>query len=164
MSVTGSTRFDPVLHHRVVDFLVEYCWLIDNNELERWADCFDEDGCYEIIPRDNLERGLALPLMSCQNKAMAQDRVLALRIANEYNIHWDRHLVSPPRIINVTGDLVDLEASFMVAQTDNGGSARLFASGCYRDRLRLTEDSVFIKRKTVVLDNFCVPTLIATPL
>lgn len=159
-----SVNIDPVLRGRITDFWVRYCWLIDNDKLEQWTECFDDDGRYEILPRNNADRGMALGLMTCRNKAMIQDRVLALRVANEYNIHHDRHMLMPPLISEISGDRIELEANFMVAQTDQGGNTRLFAAGAYRATLRLNGESLWIKQLTVILDSFCVPTLIATPL
>jgi anthranilate 1,2-dioxygenase small subunit len=95
---------------------------------------------------------------------MLEDRVLALREANKYNIHTDRHLIGLPRITDTQGSFVAVEASFVVFQTDVEGESRLFATGLYQDTLVLAGGELRIADKLVLLDTFAVPHLLATPL
>jgi anthranilate 1,2-dioxygenase small subunit len=116
------------------------------------------------MPRENWQHGLPAALMFCDSRAMLEDRVLALRKANKYNIHTDRHLIGLPRITDTQGSLVAVEASFVVFQTDVEGESRLFATGLYRDTLVLAGGDLRIADKLVLLDTFAVPHLLATPL
>ena len=50
----------------------------------------------------------------------------ALREANKYNIHTDRHVIGLPGILD---DGLAAEAPFAVYQTDQEGETRLFATG-----------------------------------
>lgn len=146
------------------ELLIEYGWLIDNDKLEEWAELFTEDARYDIIPRENYDRGLPLCLVSCKNRAMIRDRILTLRVANEYNIHYDRHIIGPAKIIEQDQRSVRIEANYLVLQTDQGGNSKVFSTGAYRDLLILDNGRMRIKDKVVVVDTFCVPTLIATPI
>ena len=92
---------------------------------------------------------------------MLEDRIRALREANKYNIHTDRHVIGLPRILD-NGLMV--EAPFAVFQTDQEGETRLFATGLYRDRLEPSGQRLKIRDKLILLDTFAVPTLLATPL
>ncbi len=92
---------------------------------------------------------------------MLEDRLRALREANKYNIHADRHVIGLPRIFD---DGLTAEAPFAVYQTDQEGETRLFATGLYRDRLMPAGSRLRIRDKLVLLDTFAVPTLLATPL
>ena len=92
---------------------------------------------------------------------MLEDRIRALREANKYNIHTDRHVIGLPRIID---DGLAVEAPFAVYQSDQEGETRLFATGLYRDRLEIVGRALKIRDKLVLLDTFAVPTLLATPL
>ncbi|MGH7094796.1 MAG: hypothetical protein ACREFB_14835 [Stellaceae bacterium] len=89
---------------------------------------------------------------------------MALREANKYNIHTDRHLIGLPRILGGSGGEISAEAPFAVRQTDQEGEGRLFAAGCYRDRIVREAGALRFSDKLVVLDTFAVPTLLATPL
>ena len=92
---------------------------------------------------------------------MLEDRLRALREANKYNIHTDRHVIGLPRILD---DGLAAEAPFAVYQTDQEGETRLFATGLYRDRLARVGSRLKIRDKLILLDTFAVPTLLATPL
>src|SRR6201987_2915130 len=133
--------------------LAEYGALIDAAKFEEWLDLFAEECCYRIIPRENFDRGLPAALVFCDSRAMLEDRIRALREANKYNIHTDRHIIGLPRILD--GGL--LEAPFAVYQTDQEGETRLFATGLYRNRLASSKQRLKIRDKLVLLETLPVP-------
>jgi anthranilate 1,2-dioxygenase small subunit len=143
------------------DLLAEYGALIDAAKFDEWLDLFSEECRYQICPRENFDRGLPAALVFCDSRAMLEDRIRALREANKYNIHTDRHLIGLPRIC---GDSLVVEAPFAVYQTDQEGESRLFATGLYRDTLAAVGQRLKIRDKLVLLDTFAVPSLLATPL
>ena len=145
----------------VWDLLAEYGALIDTAKFDEWLDLFAEECRYQIVPRENFDRGLPAALVFCDSRAMLEDRIRALREANKYNIHTDRHVIGLPRVFE---DGLALEAPFAVFQTDQEGGTRLFATGLYRDRLEILGRGLKIRDKLVLLDTFAVPTLLATPL
>ena len=145
----------------VFDLLAEYGALIDTAQFDEWLDLFAEECRYRIVPRENFDRGLPAALVFCDSRAMLEDRIRALREANKYNIHTDRHVIGLPRIFE---DGLALEAPFAVFQTDQEGETRLFATGLYRDRLEISGRDLKIRDKLILLDTFAVPTLLATPL
>ena len=145
----------------VCELLAEYGALIDMAKFDEWLDLFAEECRYQIIPRENFDRGLPAGLVFCDSRAMLEDRIRALREANKYNIHTDRHVIGLPRIFE---DGLALEAPFAVFQTDQEGGTRLFATGLYRDRLEILGRGLKIRDKLVLLDTFAVPSLLATPL
>ena len=82
------------------DLFAEYGALIDAAKYDEWLDLFAEECRYQIIPRENFDRGLPAALVFCDNRAMLEDRIRALREANKYNIHTDRHVIGLPRILD----------------------------------------------------------------
>ena len=148
-------------HAAVCDLFAEYGALIDTAKFDEWLDLFAEECRYQIIPRENLDHGLPAGLVFCDSRAMLEDRIRALREANKYNIHADRHVIGLPRIL---GNGLSAEAPFAVYQTDQEGETRLFATGLYRDRLVLVGSRLKFRDKLVLLDTFAVPSLLATPL
>jgi anthranilate 1,2-dioxygenase small subunit len=144
------------------DLLAEYGALLDQSRYDEWLGLFAAECRYRVVPRENHERGLAAGLIYCDSRAMLEDRIMALREANKYNIHSDRHLIGLPRLADA--DLLVIEAAFAVYQTDQEGATRLFATGLYRDRLEAAHHRLKISDKLVLLDTFAVPTLLATPL
>ena len=145
----------------VTDLLAEYGALIDMARFDEWLDLFAEECRYQIVPQENFDRGLPVALVFCDSRAMLEDRIRALREANKYNIHTDRHVIGLPRMLD--GGL-SIEAPFAVYQTDQEGETRLFATWLYRDHI-VAEDGVLkFRDKLVILDTFAVPSLLATPL
>ena len=145
----------------ICDLLAEYGALIDIAKFDEWLDLFAKECRYQIVPRENFDRGLPAALVFCDSRAMLEDRIRALREANKYNIHTDRHVIGLPRIFE---DGLKVEAPFAVFQTNQEGETRLFATGLYRDRLEILGRGLKIRDKLILLDTFAVPTLLATPL
>lgn len=146
------------------DLLAIYGALIDAAEFDAWLGLFAQACSYHILPRENHEQGLPAALVFCDSRAVLEDRIRALREANKYNIHTDRHLIGLPRVTGKEGDETLVEAPFIVCQTDQDGETRLFATGLYRDRIAFESGSLKIRAKLVLLDTFAVPSLLATPL
>lgn len=146
------------------ELFVAYGALIDAGEFDGWLGLFAERCTYHIMPRENYERGLPAGLVFCDSRAVLEDRIGALREANKYNIHWDRHLIGLPRLVGEEGGEALVEAPFAVFQTDQEGETRLFATGLYRDRIVGDTGALKFRDKLVLLDTFAVPSLLATPL
>jgi anthranilate 1,2-dioxygenase small subunit len=144
--------------------LADYAWYIDQDRLEEWLDFFTEDAVYKIVPRENVEQGLPLTLFIAENKNMLRDRVVSLRRANIYNIHYDRHLLSAIRVVADGDAECAVEASFAVFHTDQEGESRIFSVGAYRDKIVFVGERALIKEKIVVVDTAAVRTLLSTPL
>jgi anthranilate 1,2-dioxygenase small subunit len=148
----------------VYDLLAEYGGLVDAAKYDEWLGLFAEECRYQIVPRENYDRGLPAALIFCDSRAVLEDRIRALREANKYNIHNDRHVIGLPRILGARDDELVIEAPFAVYQTDQEGETRLFAAGLYRDHLGPGECGLKIRDKLILLDTFAVPSLLATPL
>jgi len=143
----------------VADLYAEYGALLDAGEYDAWLALFAAACRYVVMPWENHRLGLPAGLIYCDSRAVLEDRIRALREANKYNIHTDRHLIGLPR---AAGDAV--EAPFAVYQTDQEGATRLFATGLYRDRLVAEGGGPRFADKLILLDTFAVPSLLATPL
>jgi anthranilate 1,2-dioxygenase small subunit len=148
----------------VLDLLAEYGALLDLAQYDAWLGLFAKTCRYRVVPRENWERGLPAALIFCDSRAMLEDRIMALREANKYNIHSDRHLIGLPRGLRPEGEGLAIEAPFAVYQTDQEGETRLFATGLYRDQLERSGSGLKIRDKFILLDSFAVPSLLATPL
>jgi anthranilate 1,2-dioxygenase small subunit len=145
----------------ICDLLAEYGALIDLAQFDEWLALFAEECRYQVMPRENYDRGLPAALVFCDSRAMLEDRIRALREANKYNIHTDRHIIGLPRLFD---DRLLVEAPFAVYQTDQEGETRLFATGLYRDRIEMGGRGPKIRDKLILLDTFAVPSLLSTPL
>lgn len=153
------------VRHLVSDLFAEYTHRIDANELEQWLDLFTADADYRIVLRENVEQGLPGIIMWCDSRNMLRDRVESYRHVNEYNLHWDRHVIGPARFLAHAGGTWTVEASYILAQTaQENGETRLFSVGLYRCEVRIEDGAALFSRVEVVADTGLVPTLLATPI
>ena len=159
-----AARAMPAARAEIQDLLAEYGGLLDAGHYDEWLGLFAGECRYNVVSRENYDRGLPAALIFCDSRAMLEDRIMALREANKYNIHTDRHLIGLPRLRPPEDRAIIIEAPFAVFQTDQEGATRLFATGLYLDRLDTAGGGLRIRDKLVLLDTFAVPTLLATPL
>ncbi len=157
------TAIDPAVKARIERLVVDSAMFIDRDELDAWVDCFEPDGRYIVMPRENRILGHPVGVIHCENRARIEDRIVCLRHANKFNPHFDRHILSPSRINAVDDGVAEVETSFLVVQTSKTGESRLFCAGCYEDRIRIRDAAAKFAERIAVLDTFSVPTLLATP-
>lgn len=148
----------------VFDLLAEYGLAIDQDRLDDWTALFTEDCDYRVISRENEEQGLPNVMIWCDNRDMLLDRVDSYRHVNEYNLHWDRHVIGLPRHVGQVDGLWVVEAAYSAFQTTLEGETRLFSVGRYRFGLRVDAGVARIRSALVVADTGLIPTLLATPL
>jgi anthranilate 1,2-dioxygenase small subunit len=103
-------------------------------------------------------------LIWCKGKDMLADRITSYRHVNEYNLHWDCHTISAPRIQADVEDTWRVEASYSLFQTNPEGQSRLFSVGRYRARVVVDGAAARFKAMLVVADTGSIPTLLATPI
>ncbi|MFO1081001.1 MAG: aromatic-ring-hydroxylating dioxygenase subunit beta [Reyranellaceae bacterium] len=152
------------LHEAIRALQYRYGRLIDDDKLEDWPGLFAESGVYKVIPRENLRREPALPVLYCDGRGMMVDRVRSLRKANVYNLHWGRHVITNVELLAARDDVYEVAACFTVYQTDLEGQTRLFAVGQYRDVIEARGGELLFREKIAVLDTFNIPNLLAVPL
>lgn len=148
----------------IADLMADYGLLIDEDRLEDWVELFAEVSSYKIVARENVEQGLPQILVWCANKAMLRDRITSYRHVNEYNLHWDRHVIGAPRIRGERDGVWSVEAGYSLFQTDLEGQSRLFSVGRYVDTIVLDAGVARFRDKLVIVDTASIPTLLATPI
>jgi anthranilate 1,2-dioxygenase small subunit len=140
--------------------MAEYGMALDEDRLEDWVELFIDDCDYRVVTRENVEQNLPNVLMWCDNRNMLRDRVESYRHVNEYNPHYDRHVIGPLRMLGET----TFEASYSLFQTDLEGNSRLFSVGRYRVEAVLEDGGARLKTVLVIADTGTVPSLLATPI
>ena len=109
---------DAEAARRAIEALIhDYAHAIDDDRLEEWPDFFAEDCRYRVISRESLDSGLPVGIMTCEGIGMLRDRILALRVANIYEPHVYRHLISAIRIDERAGDTYRVRTGFAVIRT-----------------------------------------------
>ena len=155
-----STDVRDAIH----DLMADYCHYIDDDRLEEWLDFFTEDCIYKILSRENVENDLPLELLSCRNKNMLRDRILSLREANIYNIHFDKHILGAVRILAEENGAYRVQANYTVYQSNQDGVSELFNVGTYRDLIVFADGKPLFKEKIAIADTFGIPRLLSTPI
>ncbi len=120
----AAPGLDPpaALRLRLGNLYCAYGDALDEGALERWPDFFTEECRYQVIPRDNLDRGLPIALIYCESRDMLADRVTAIRETALYVPRLMRHFVSNIRLraIGAGRDAPDRE---LCAVPDHGRPA-----------------------------------------
>ena len=157
---------DIDLQLAVENLLARYVHALDEDRLEDWPGFFVENGCYRITTAENHERGLPLPVLYADSRAMLRDRVSALRHANIYEPQRYRHLVSATLVERRAEGAAHAISHFQVLRIMHTGESMSFASGRYLDRIRLNGDRGLpqFEEKIVVCDSHRFDTLLAIPL
>ena len=104
-----------------------------DDDLERWPEFFTEDALYRIVARENYERNMLWPTMSCEGRGMMLDRVMAIRETSMFAPRQMRHFVSGVRILSETPDGYRTQANFLVGESQVEAESRVFAIGRYMD-------------------------------
>jgi anthranilate 1,2-dioxygenase small subunit len=141
-----------------------YISLIDDDRLEEWPDLFTEDCVYEIVPKENEDRGLPIGIMHCFGRSMLRDRVTSLRKANVFEAHSYRHMTSGLQIQPVDAETADMRANYLVIQTLTDGESRVYQTGRYIDRVVRTSAGWRYQSKRAIYDTSRVQTLLVTPI
>lgn len=152
------------LQLEVQDLYADYADCIDSDEIERWPDFFTDDCLYQIISRENFDRGLPLAVMLCEGKGMLQDRVDAIRNTSVFAPRYLRHLVSHLRITPWEGDELAVRGNYVVLETLVDEATRVFNAGRYLDRLVRRDGALRFKRKIAVYDSVVIPNSLIYPI
>lgn len=154
---------EPQLQWVVERLHARYAHCLDADRLEDWPAFFTEDGSYRITTAENEARGLPLPLLYAEGRAMLRDRVASLRHANVYEPQRYRHMVCAVLVERLSETAASSVSSFLVLRIMENGETLLFASGRYVDRVALAPEPRYQER-VVICDSRRFDTLLAIPL
>ena len=152
------------VRYEIEELLAEYAAVLDAADLERWPEFFTEQCLYEIIPRENYDRGLPLAIMRCESKGMLKDRVVALRDTMMYEPRYLRHLISGIRVTGQSAAGIAVEANYAVFETLVDTLTRVFNVGRYLDRIVREDGQLRFAEKHCVFDSLLVPNSLIYPL
>jgi anthranilate 1,2-dioxygenase small subunit len=155
---------DMELHFYVSQLQNSYVEIIDDDRLEQWPECFTNDCFYQIISRENTDRGLPVSAMVCDSNAMLVDRIVSLRNANVYAEHFYRHIISNVNVKQRENEVVYVQTNYVVLQTRLNGATEIYNSGHYLDEIVTTEAGFKFRSKKAVFDTYQIQSLMATPI
>lgn len=149
---------------RLVELNAAYARAIDNEKYEEWPEFFLEDCLYKVTTAENVAQGLEAGVIYADSRGMLRDRISALRQANIYERQRYRHIVGLPVVLGEDGGATDVETPFLIVRIMRDGRMEVFATGCYRDKVRLdAADTPRFAERIVVCDGARFDTLVAIP-
>ncbi len=154
-------------HHRAVESLVyEWARAIDENRVEAIADLLLPNGRYTVTSRFNADRSLPMAIIDCHSAAQLRDRIKSMRIANVYEPHHYRHIVSGVQIVGENeGGALLVRSNFLVVRTmELDGDMKLYAAGQCHDVVAVAADGMRFSSRKFIYDSRVVETLMVIPL
>jgi len=152
------------VRYEIEELLAEYAAVLDAVDLECWPEFFTEQCFYEIIPRENYDRGLPMAIMRCESKGMLKDRVVAIRDTMMYEPRYMRHIISAIRVRGENPEGIMIEANYAVFETPVDDLTRVFNVGRYLDRIVRQAGQLKFAEKHCVYDSLLVPNSLIYPL
>jgi anthranilate 1,2-dioxygenase small subunit len=153
-------------HHRAVENLIhEWARRIDENQVESICDLLAPNGRYTITSRFNHDRGLPLSIVDAHSAAQLRDRILSMRVANIYEPHHYRHILSGVQIVGGEPQALQVRSNFLVIRTmDLTGETKLFITGQAQDVVDVTGTQPRFVSRRFVYDSRAIETLLVIPL
>ncbi len=154
---------DPQDYLEVSQLLTEYAAVVDAADWDAWCELFTDEGIYKLIPRENHERGLPLATMDFESKGMLKDRAYAIRETLFHDPYYQRHVVGPPRVLEVQKNQVVCESNYAVFRTKLSELTMVFNVGRYLDTVVRTEAGWRFAVKLCIYDSEMIPNSIIYP-
>ena len=141
-----------------------YTGCLDEERFEDWPGFFTSDCLYQIIPRENVERGLPLATWLCESRGMLADRVVMIRKTAVYGPRWIRRMTSGLRVLGWEDRVLNVRANYLAVETLLDELTRVFNAGEYRDRIVVEDGRLKFREKLCVFDSTLIPNSLIYPL
>jgi len=150
---------------RIVELNAVYARAIDTEQFEEWPRLFHDPCLYKVTTADNVAKGMESGLIYADTRGMLEDRISSLRKVNIYERQRYRHIVGLPVVLGEIDGAADVETPFLIVRIMREGNMDLFATGCYRDRIKPDATGALrFAERIVVCDGQRFDTLVAIPL
>jgi anthranilate 1,2-dioxygenase small subunit len=150
---------------RVENLVYEWARAIDENRVEAIAELLAPGGRYTVQSRFNADRNLPHALIDAHSAAQLRDRIKSMRLANIYEPHHYRHMLSGVQIVGGEPAALQVRSNFLVVRTmDLDGDMKVFAAGQCEDVIDATGPAPVFRSRRFLLDSRVVETLLVIPL
>lgn len=165
MNLHPNIPISEISYRSVEQIIYEWARLIDENRVEEITHLLDENGRYTVQSRFNFDRNLPHCLIDCHSAAQLRDRILSMRIANIYEPHHYRHLISGIQILKKEGNTLFVVSNFSIIRTmELDGTINVIFSGQARDQIQLENDQIIFKKRHLIFDSRTIETLLVIPI
>ena len=149
---------------RIVELNAVYARVIDTEQFEEWPRLFHDPCHYKLTTADNVAKGLEGGLIYADTRGMLEDRISSLSKVNIYERQRYRHIVGLPMVLSRHNGAADVETPFLIVRIMRDGAMDVFATGCYRDKVRPDASGALrFAERIVVCDGRRFDTLVAIP-
>jgi anthranilate 1,2-dioxygenase small subunit len=142
---------------------VEYCAVLDANDVERWPDFFADDATYRITSRENALLDMPVGLVYCEGRDMIVDRALAVAHSQMFAPRHMLHVLGITRVLKETDSTITAQTPFLLMQTLVEGPSTVHLAGVYHDRFVRQGERLLIGSREVVHDTEILATSLAYP-
>lgn len=148
---------------RIYELYAAYAACLDDARYEEWPEFFTDECVYQLIPRENFDRGLPLSTLYFESPAMLRDRVYGITCTLFHEPYYQRHLVSGLLIASDdTGFAV--RANYLVIRTKAGSLSEVYNAGRYIDRIVDDAGKLLFAEKRCVFDSELIPNSLIYPI
>jgi anthranilate 1,2-dioxygenase small subunit len=153
-------------HFRAVENLIyEWARAIDEDRVEAIAELLLPDGRYTVQSRFNHDRGLPMAIIDARSAAQLRDRIKSMRVANIYEPHHYRHILSGVQIVGEADGVLQVRSNYLVVRTMSlDGDMAIFSTGQCQDEVVIMPDGPRFKRRLFLYDSRIIETLLVIPL
>ena len=153
-------------HIRAVENLIyEWARQIDEDHVEAITDLMLEDGRYTVKSRFNHDRDLPMAVIDSHSAAQLRDRIKSMRVANIYEPHHYRHILSGIQILNEEAGVLHVRSNYLVIRTMAlDGDMKIFSTGQCQDQIVLTAGGPKFKKRLFLYDSRIIETLLVVPI
>ena len=153
-------------HFRAIENLIfEWARAIDENRVEAIADLLLEDGRYTVKSRFNHDRDLPMAIIDSRSAAQLRDRIKSMRIANIYEPHHYRHILSGVQIVGEQAGVLQVRSNYLVVRTMAlDGDMKIISTGQCQDEVILTSSGPKFKQRLFLYDSRIIETLLVIPI
>lgn len=160
---TISSARSAQLRAEIESFHVEYCAVLDANDIERWPDFFHADATYRITSRENAHLDMPVGLVYCEGKDMITDRALAVAHSQMFAPRHMLHVLGTVRVLEESEEKIRAQTPFVLMQTLVEGPSTIHLCGVYHDSFVRQADQLLIVKREVVYDTQILDTALAYP-
>jgi anthranilate 1,2-dioxygenase small subunit len=166
--MAGQGKGVPAETRDAIEWLVhEWARAIDEDRLEDLGTLMTEGAQYKVASRFNVDRKLPAAVIHCRNRSQLLDRISSMRVANIYEKHHYRHIVSGVQVLGPGKDAGTWEtrANYIVVRTmEHDGAMTVYSCGQYRDVVAFEGGEAKLACREVIYDSRIIETVLVIPL
>ena len=129
--------------------------LLDSWRLDDWLELLTDDAAYYVPPNDKPDADHRYTLFTiADDMVRLRERIIRLKDPNchaEYPPSRTRRLITNVRVAGIDGDLIAVDANFVIYRHRRGGQHQDFV-GRYRHKLKRISGLLKIAERRAILD------------